>query len=65
MDRPGQGIVAALGLGLGAGPAMLASVVPQLVGFDQLGTVLLGAILGMGAAGRRAPRSAGSGDSML
>jgi hypothetical protein len=54
MNRHGHGIAAALGLLLGAGPAMLATLVPAAAGLDQLGTVLLGAILGMRAAGRRA-----------
>lgn len=54
MERFGRRIAAGLGLLLGAGPAMLATLAPQATGLDQLGTVLLGAILGMGAAGRRA-----------
>ena len=52
MKRAGRRIAAGLGLLLGAGPAMLATLAPQAAGLEQLGTVLLGAILGMGAAAR-------------
>jgi hypothetical protein len=55
VERAGRRIAAGLGLLLGAGPAMLATLAPQAAGLDQLGTVLLGAILGMGAAARQAP----------
>ena len=54
MERSGPRIATGPGLPLGAGPAMLATLAPQGTGLDQFGTVLLGAILGMGAAGRRA-----------
>jgi hypothetical protein len=55
VKHSGRRIAAGLGLLLGAGPAMLATLAPQAAGLDQLGTVLLGAILGMGAAARQAP----------
>jgi hypothetical protein len=52
MEGLGQRVAAALGLMLGAGPALLASIFPQAAGLNQLGAMLLGAILGMRAAGR-------------
>jgi hypothetical protein len=56
MHRPvarlGRKTTAALGLLLGAGPAALAGFVPQAAELGQLGQVLLGAMIGMRAAGR-------------
>ena len=53
MGRFENAATATLGLTLGAGPAMLATLFPSIAGLDQLGVALLGAVVGMRAAGRR------------
>lgn len=53
-DRLWHRLAAAFGLIFGIGPALLASLFPQIAGLNHLGVALLGAILGM-RAGTRPP----------
>ena len=49
-------ISAAIGLAVGAGPAIVAHLMPRLATLDKLGAVILGLIIGIQAASRRRTR---------
>jgi hypothetical protein len=58
-------VSAVIGLTIGVGPAITAHLMPQIGMLDQLGTVILGLIIGMQAASGGAPRQSGGGHAVV